>query len=160
MFKRVLLFFAFLQSSMALANDCYKADIGTCAVERSMLAATNNFRAQNGLPPLQYKRELQWSARKWSESMAATGRISHNGFPTTRNQTIVLEFPASNIKVHGENVAWFSGYKPEDFGEFFVGLWINSAGHRANMLRNWRYVGMGYARDSKGGHYATQNFSW
>lgn len=160
MLNRVILFFCVFYTTITLADDCYKTDIGTCAIESSMFNATNAFRAQNGLPPLQYKRELQWSARKWSESMAATGRISHDGFPTTRNQTVVLEFPASNIKVQGENVAWFSRYKPSDFGQFFVGLWIGSAGHRANMLRNWRYVGMGYARDSKGGHYATQNFSW
>lgn len=160
MFKRALLFIAFLQSSMALANDCYKADIGTCETERKMFEATNNFRAQNGLPPLQYKRELQWSARKWSESMAATGRVDHQGFPTTRNQTIILEFPASNLKVHGENCAGMARVKPFDYGEYFVSLWIRSPGHRANMLRNWRYVGMGYARDGKSGHYATQNFSW
>lgn len=159
MFKRVLLICAFFQSSIALSG-CYKTDIGTCGVEQSMLDATNAFRAQNGLKPLQYKQELNWSARKWSESMAATGKIGHEGFPTTRNQTIILEFPASNITVSGENVAWFSGYKPQDFGQFFVKLWIGSAGHRANLLRNWRYVGVGYATDDKGGHFATQNFAW
>ena len=148
----------FLQSAVGLA-DCYKSDIGTCGVERSMLEATNAFRARYGLAPLQYKKELQWAARKWSENMAATGRLSHDGFPTLRNQTIILEFPASNQKVHGENVAYFSGYKPPDFGRFFVEMWVKSPGHRDNILRNFRFIGVGYGRNN-GAHYATQLFAW
>ena len=160
MWKRALLVIAFLQSTVALGSDCYKADVGHCATEKAMFDATNNFRAQNGLPPLQYKRELQWSARKWSEKMAKTGRVDHEGFPTTRNETILLEFPASKIKVHGENCAGISRRKPNDFGEYIVSLWIRSRGHRANMLRHFRYMGVGFARDGRGGYYGTQNFSW
>jgi uncharacterized protein YkwD len=159
MVRRIVLGLAlFLQSTVLLA-DCYKTDIGTCGVEKSMLEATNAFRAQYGLPALQYKKELNWAARKWSESMAATGRLSHDGFPTLRNQTIILEFPASNQKVHGENVAYFQGYKPPDFGRFFVDMWIKSGPHRQNMLRNFRFIGVGYGRNN-GQHYATQLFAW
>lgn len=160
MLKRVLLILAFFQTTIALGNDCYKTDIGTCSIELSMFNATNSFRAANGLAPLLYRKELNWASRKWSESMAATGRVGHQGFPTTRNQTIILEFPASNLKVYGENVAYFANRKPQDFGQYFVGLWINSPGHRANMLRPYKYFGVGYARDQRAGHYATQNFSY
>lgn len=159
MLKRIVIgLFASIFCGSAFA-ECYKADIGTCGIEASMLEATNAFRARNGLPPLQYKRELAWAARKWSDRMAETGQVGHDGFPTWRNQVILLEFPSSKMRAHGENVAYFRGHKPPDFGRFFVDLWIGSPGHRENILRNFRFVGMGYGRNN-GGHFGTQLFAW
>lgn len=160
MLRAILLFLIGLNSSISLAQ-CYKGNSLTCGIELSMLKATNEFRAQNGLRPLDYKPELNWAARKWSESMAAVGKISHDGFPTLRNQTILLEFPASNVKAYGENVAYFWTTKnPPDIGKYFVNLWIKSEGHRANMLYKWKTFGVGYAVDKRGAHYATQLFSF
>lgn len=159
MLRAFLVFFIGLNSGVTLAQ-CYKGNTVTCGIEISMLKATNDFRAQNGLRPLDYKPEFNWAARKWSESMAAVQKISHDGFPTLRNQTIILEFPASNVKAYGENVAYFWGGNPPDIGKYFVDLWIKSEGHRANMLYKWKSFGVGYAKDKRGAHYATQIFGF
>lgn len=52
-----------------------------------------------------------------------------------------------------ENVA--SGQQPNQV----VAAWMNSPGHRANIL-NPRYteIGVGFARDASGRSYFTQNF--
>lgn len=156
--RLVVLVFCVLLSN-AVRAECYKSDIGTCAIEQAMLDATNTYRAQNGLAPLQYRRELAWSARHWSDDMAASATVGHAGFPDARNANIIAEFPNSPARVHGENVAYFLGQKPASIGKYFVDLWIASPGHRENILRNFRYVGMGYSRRN-GAHFATQNFAW
>lgn len=156
--RLLVLVLGFFLSNLALA-DCYKTDIGTCAIEKAMLDATNAFRAQNGLPPLEYRRELAFAARAWSDQMAATATIGHAGFPDARNADIQAEFPGSPARVHGENVAYFLGHKPASIGGYLVQLWIGSAGHRENILRPFRYVGMGYSRRN-GAHFATQAFAW
>lgn len=148
-----------LLSSVPAFGECYKTDIGTCAIEKAMLDATNAFRAKNGLPPLEYRRELAFAARAWSDEMAASATIGHAGFPAARNASIQAEFPGSPARVHGENVAYFLGHKPASIGGYFVELWIGSTGHRENILRPFRYVGMGYSRRN-GAHFATQAFAW
>jgi uncharacterized protein YkwD len=39
-----------------------------------------------------------------------------------------------------------------------VGLWKNSPGHRRNMLGNFKYIGIGIARDRQGRIFYTEVF--
>ena len=44
-------------------------------------------------------------------------------------------------------------------GKAAVISWMNSPGHRANLLSSdWRDIGIGVARSKKGTYYLTQNF--
>lgn len=160
MFQRLVLFLAlFFCSEIALC--CYKPPdvVGTCDIEQQMIAAINKFRANNGFPAFKYARELNWSARKWAENIAATNDISHRGFPVLRNQTIILEFPASNMKVAGETLAYFYLIKPGNFAQHFVENWLRSPAHRDLIMRPFNYVGIGFARKGNG-QFAVANFAY
>jgi uncharacterized protein YkwD len=55
----------------------------------------------------------------------------------------------------GENVAWTSGFTTAQV----VTLWMNSSGHRANILNPaFAHIGVGRATSSRGTIYWTQDF--
>lgn len=50
-------------------------------------------------------------------------------------------------KSYGENIHWMSGYKlsAQDSAKKIVNDWMNSPGHRANILGSFTYAGVGIA---------------
>lgn len=92
-------------------------------VGRECLQFTNEFRAQNGLPP------LQWHQSIWEVSMVhsrdmAEGRVKfgHDGF-----QQRVAAFPFAYSSA-AENVAYNQGLPYTSVARVAVDGWINSAG--------------------------------
>ena len=57
------------------------------------------------------------------------------------------------MRTFAENVAYGANTARE-----VVTLWKNSPGHRRNMLGNFKYIGIGTAKDSKGQIYYTEIF--
>ena len=58
-----------------------------------------------------------------------------------------------NLHNFAENVA----YGPKS-GKEVVSMWSTSPGHRKNMLGNYKYIGIGIAKDRQGRNYYTQVF--
>ncbi|MGQ9869237.1 CAP domain-containing protein [Leptodesmis sp.] len=124
-----------------------------------VLNLTNQFRAANGLAPLQLNIELDAAALGHSQDMALNDYFDHNGLNGST--------PASRINQVGyvysiyiENIA--AGY---DTPEEVVQGWIDSPEHRANLLNSsFTEVGIGYyylANDTGVNNYYsywTQNF--
>ena len=112
-----------------------------------ILAETNAFRAANGKPALKLSAEMTTVARNWSQTMADTGVFKHNPNYST-------QIPAG-WRGAGENIA--AGYALSAV----VKGWIDSPGHRANMLGDFTHIGIGYV--SKPGtqytRYYTQVFA-
>ncbi len=115
------------------------------AARQRILQQTNEFRAQNGLRPLALMPRLNSIAQGWSERMATTGDFRHN-------PTFTASYP-SGWSSAGENIA--AGQSPDDV----VRSWINSPGHRANLLGDYNSIGIGYALGGPYGRYYTQNFA-
>ena len=120
-------------------------------LSEDVLKYTNQFRKSKGLPALTMRSDLNEIARKHSEDMAS-GRCSfgHAGF----NQRIVKA--QKLIKPFGgmaENVAYGANNAQEAFS-----IWKNSTGHRKNMLGNYKYIGIGTARNRRGVIFYTQVF--
>ncbi|WP_334148139.1 CAP domain-containing protein [Microbacterium sp.] len=105
-----------------------------------ILADTNAARAANGLAPLVLDGSVTTVARNWSATQSREGRMYHN--PQYSSQ-----IPGGWSRA-AENVA--SGYPPSDV----VGAWMNSPGHRANILGDYTTIGIGYVNG-----YATQVFA-
>lgn len=80
----------------------------------------NKFRVRNGLKPCEFNQNLQNIAQRHSNNMYYSQRMYHSGTPGV-----------------AENV--FMG---SSSGVFAVRTWINSPGHRANMLGPYRRVGI------------------
>jgi hypothetical protein len=104
-----------------------------------VLRLSNIFRAKNGLDPLVANIELEKAAQDHSESMAMEDFFSHTDKdgkqPWDRAEEAGYDFTAI-----AENIA--AGQRsPEEV----VNGWINSPGHRANLLNpNYTDLGVGY----------------
>ena len=121
------------------------------ALTEDVLKHTNKYRKSKGLPALVMRDDLNAIARKHSEDMARGRRgFGHGGYNQreARVQKLIRPFYAM-----GENVAY-----GVSSGKEVVALWKTSTGHRRNMLGNYKYIGIGTARDRRGIIYYTQIF--
>lgn len=104
-----------------------------------VLDLTNQFRAQNGVAPLQLNLELNAAALNHSTNMALQDFFSHTGKDGTSAGDRIRQVGYQS-NAWGENIA--AGYSTPDQ---VVQGWINSPGHRANMLNpRFTELGVGY----------------
>jgi uncharacterized protein YkwD len=133
--------------SVASSDEAYETKL-----EMELYALANRERAKRGVPALKWNSALVRSARNHTDLLARYGLLSHRfrGEPTLveRIASTGLRFNAS-----AENVALAA-----DFDDLHRG-WMQSEGHRANLL-NARYnaIGIGIVK-ANGRYYATQNFA-
>ncbi len=119
--------------------------------EDEVIEFTNKEREKKGLPALKKNDELMLAARKHALSMASHDDLSHNlgGDPGKR-----IKAAGYNWKACGENIAW--NYSN---AETVVSGWMNSSGHRRNILStNFTEIGVGVALNEKGEPYYCQCF--
>jgi uncharacterized protein YkwD len=118
------------------------------------VALTNAERTAKGCPALRADDRLAAAARAHSTDMVAQGFFSHTG---SNGSTFVAREVAAGYPKKGasaENIAW--GYRTPR--EVVTG-WMNSSGHRANMLNcSSLAVGVGLAYRADGTPYWTQDF--
>jgi len=121
--------------------------------EDAVIQLTNKARAKDGCGPLRFDARLRTAARRHSADMGLNDYFSH----TSRNGDTF----ADRIEVAGyphpgaENIA--RGYQTA--AEVMDG-WMNSAGHRANILNcGLRTIGVGVYYGPSGPWW-TQDFGW
>jgi uncharacterized protein YkwD len=115
---------------------CQRVYVGS-GWENEIADRVNSERGMRGMRPLKVTLSLMHSARSWSGRQASERRMYHSNWPGM-----------------GENVAY--GQKdPADV----MRAWMNSPGHRANIL-NAKYteIGVGVVMSSNGQAYFTQQF--
>jgi uncharacterized protein YkwD len=116
-----------------------------------LFSRLNAERAARGLAALKWDTTLAGLAADWSAHMAATGDFSHRDLGAAGGLPGMGKFSAL-----GENIAWVEGY-PSMGNQLHVG-WMQSDGHRANMLQRG-FDSVGIAVVCSGGRaWATQNF--
>lgn len=115
---------------------------------------TNGFRVWHGKKPVEWNDLAAESARLHSEDMARNNYFDHVGLDGSQPWDRMRRQGVSYITA-GENIAggYRNGFRAYDG-------WVNSAGHRENMLGDWQYLGVGtaYQKDSKYEFLQTQNF--
>lgn len=110
-------------------------------VVQRILTDTNRFRAANGRGPLQLSGPINQIAQTWALQMAGTCVFAHNPG--------VGQLIPAGWRAWGENIARGQQYTD------VVQAWINSPGHRANLLGDFTHLGVGYAETSPCGHPRT-----
>ncbi|KAF4318203.1 hypothetical protein BBO99_00007361 [Phytophthora kernoviae] len=119
-----------------------------------MLARVNKERAAKKLPALCMNSKLMAASTRQSNDMATNNFLSHTG---SDGSTMTSRVTATGYKWNAlaENVA--AGQKDVDS---VVNAWMNSSGHRANILGDYTMFGTAYAYNdgSTYKHYWTQNF--
>ena len=117
-----------------------------------VLKYTNQFRKSKGLKAVEMSEDLNAIARKHSNDMAS-GRCSfgHDGYDLRVSKIKKTIKPCDGYI--GENVAFGASN-----GKEAVDVWKNSSAHRKNMLGDYKYIGIGTARNRQGVIYYTQIF--
>ena len=119
-----------------------------------MLILVNQARASNGnLPPLCENAKLNAAAQLHSNYQAANKIMTHNEPAPLTNPQDRMQAQGFNWQAAAENVAY--GQTTES--QVMI-AWMNSAGHRANILGSYVYFGSGYTLDNTGSAYWTQDF--
>jgi hypothetical protein len=120
----------------------------------TMLALVNQARAAAGLPPLALNGALSAAAARHSNDMANNAHFDHIGTDGSDPATRVSQ-AGYNWSAVGENIAQTYAF---DAGEVF-NLWMNSPGHRANILGgNFLEMGLAAVQAADGKVYWTQVF--
>lgn len=123
---------------------------GMSAYETEVVRLVNVERARHGLSALAADAELSNVARLKSRDMREKGYFSHES-PTYGTPFQMMKSFGITYRAAGENIAY--GYSTP---EAVVTAWMNSDGHRANILNgSYTRLGVGYVAD---GHYWTQMF--
>jgi uncharacterized protein YkwD len=131
-------------------NYCKRADaqpnrISHRVVVRATLCLLNKERAQRGLGKLRLSRKLGRAARHHSADMARRGYFSHD----SRSGESFLDrirragyLRRARQWYVGENIAWGTGALATP--RSIVRAWMNSPGHRANILNGrFHHIGVG-----------------
>lgn len=125
-------------------------DSTTQEFETQVVRLVNQIRQENGLQPLTANWELSRVARYKSRDMKDNRYFSHTS-PTYGSPFQMIKAFGLSFRTAGENIA--KGYATP---QAVVNGWMNSSGHRANILNpSYRQIGVGYV---SGGNYWTQMF--
>jgi uncharacterized protein YkwD len=132
------------------AQDCANTDLMPTAQNLELISAAvlclhNQIRAQHGLPLLKDNGKLRKAAGGHSADMVDEGYFDHT---SPGGETFVDRILGAGYAKRtdgwslGENLAWGTGDLSTPAG--VMNAWMNSAGHKANILkRSYKEIGVG-----------------
>ena len=141
------------QNKPVESTDSFIAEI-----EQQIFQSVNAERAKAGLSALTYNNTMQKYARIKSKDMGDRGYFDHKN-PEGQLITAQMQKDGVTYNAWGENIAYISGMSGNStIANKFMTNWMNSEGHRANILStNFSSIGVGvYKIGNK--YYATQEF--
>ena len=122
------------------------------ADEKEVFDLINKQRTNNGLTALKVDGEVQRVARIKAQDMVDNNYFSHNS-PIYGSPFDMLKSFGISYKTAGENIAGNSSNSEA------VNSWMNSSGHKANILnKNFNYTGIGVVSSKKYGKMYVQIF--
>ncbi|MCI8547494.1 MAG: SH3 domain-containing protein [Bacilli bacterium] len=120
--------------------------------EKEVFDLINKQRINNGLQALKIDNEVQRVSRIKAEDMVTNNYFSHQS-PTYGSPFEMLRSFKISYKTAGENIAANSSNSGA------VNAWMNSSGHKANILNNsFNYTGIGVVSSPKYGKIYVQIF--
>jgi hypothetical protein len=125
-----------IAAAVAACSAVQAEEFSLHRAETNVITRTNAERARYGLAPLRASKRLIQQARRHAQWMANSGNFQHG------NDGVA------------ENIAWGQNGSGEAVGD-----WMNSSGHRANILGGYTHMGAAWARGSDGRLYWVQQFS-
>ena len=118
-----------------------------------IISLTNKERSSAGLAALKEDPALSYLARMKAEDMAQKGYFSHTS-PTYGSAFDMMKDAGISYSYAGENIA-----KGQASPQSAMNGWMNSSGHRENILgSSFTHIGTGVAADKQGTLYWVQIF--
>jgi uncharacterized protein YkwD len=142
----------------AIANACTGANttpsrMSAGAAKRATLCVLNRERRAHGLRALRLDRKLGRAARGHARDMVAKRYFAHDSRSGASFATRIKRTGWTRSRrswTVGENIGWGGGSLATPAS--MVRGWMNSAGHRANILsRSFRLIGIGIAKGTPSG---------
>lgn len=163
----LLLVFGFSGTAQAQTANMYLIDAAfTVPAKESERASSLEFRVfelvnaeriKNGRDALVWVEQAAAVARFHSVDMAQFDYLSHADTLGRNVDKRADKLGLNDWRLIGENIAWLSGYA--DPAARVVQSWMNSPGHRQNILQSkFREGGIGMALTPAGKYYFTQVF--
>ncbi|MFD3158129.1 SafA/ExsA family spore coat assembly protein [Haloimpatiens sp. FM7330] len=123
------------------------------AIENEVIRLVNVERQKAGVPALKQNWQLSRIARYKSKDMADKGYFSHTS-PTYGSPFKMIESFGIKASAAGENIAY-----GQPTPKAVMNSWMNSPGHRSNILSSsYSEIGVGVAKNKNGVYYWTQMF--
>lgn len=115
-----------------------------------LLDLHNEVRARHGLKALRYSPTLAVKyTQPYADQLAASGDFEHN------DMGLLMQWPGTNSA--GENLYMGTGTLATP--QAAIDGWMNSQGHRDNILKaDWEYLAIGWGVSPDGALYASVNF--
>ena len=127
------------------ANEDATGSVVSGSMTSQVVTLVNKERASNGLQSLASDSQLAKLAQMKAEDMAKNGYFSHTS-PTYGSAFDMMKTYGVSYKTAGENIA-----KGQKTAQSVMNGWMNSSGHRANILKSdYTKIGVGYAKASDG----------
>jgi uncharacterized protein YkwD len=127
------------------------------SMERRVFDRVNEVRAEHGLRALVWVDQMAAVARNHSNNMATNNFFGHQDPQGRRTDKRLDQAGLDHWRQVSENIAWISGNS--DPVARVVQAWMQSAGHRSNILDPVsRESGIGLAITPEGKYYFTQVF--
>ena len=127
-----------------------RPDASVTNYESEVIRLVNEIRSKNGLKALEADWELSRVARIKSQDMKDNNYFSHTS-PVYGSPFNMIKNFGISYKSAAENIA-----KGQSTPQAVVNAWMNSQGHRANILNSsYTKIGVGYVQN---GNYWTQMF--
>ena len=127
------------------ANEDATGFVVSGSMTSQVVTLVNKERASNGLQSLASDSQLAKLAQMKAEDMAKNGYFSHTS-PTYGSAFDMMKKYGVSYKTAGENIA-----KGQKTAQSVMNGWMNSSGHRANILKSdYTKIGVGYAKASDG----------
>ena len=127
-------------------------------IEQDIFQRVNQERAAAGVPALTYNATMEKYARIKSKDMGDNGYFSHED---QQGNLITVKMQADGVsyRAWAENIAYIQGSdRNSSLANEFMDNWMNSSGHRANILStNYSSIGIGVYKIGNT-YYATQEF--
>ena len=143
--------------ALALLVVSPTAALAASSVEQDFLNRVNAERAAQGLPKLALNTDLADVARGWSATMASRNKLEHRpGLGTEVSNSVTDAWTRV-----GENVGYTTNASRESQGALVARLheaFMNSPGHRANVLGKYNQAGVGVVVAGNGTMWVTVNF--
>lgn len=134
-------------------NNRPDTDKGERSYAEQVVNLVNAERAKAGLNPLTLDKEIEGAALVRAKEIEIS--FAHTR-PDGRSFSTALKDRGITFKSAGENIAW--GQRSP---EAVMDAWMNSDGHRANILNpRFTKIGVGYYQNTAGRNYWTQLFTY
>ena len=135
------------------APDQSEEDSAEASFAEQVVKLVNEERAKAGLNPVSLDKEIEAAALIRAKEIQSS--FSHTR-PNGSSFSTVLKEQGIRYSGAGENIAW-GQISPEAVME----AWMNSDGHRANILNpKFTKLGVGYDQSAKGRNYWVQLFTY